>query len=160
LPAPQMLVRVRTYAAVWRMLAAAMTLGSLLTAQQWPRTEVRDERLRWFYDQRTYPLGTIPPGARLNAVRRIQKMSAASRRRNLVGRPTGALAVDNLGVTTDSASWRSIGPQPTDRGTTAVTAARVSGCPQDSRPSGMAAPWCSNGPRPGRGESKASAIDS
>ena len=125
--------------AAWRILSAAMALCSLLTAQQWPSTEVNNEqaeRQRWFYEQRTYPLGAIPPGARLNAVRRIQQMNAASRRR-LAGRPSGALAVDKLGVTMDAANWRSIGPQPTDRGTTLVSAGRVSAIALDPRNSNV-----------------------
>ena len=120
----------------WRIPLLAIVFGSLLAAQEWPRKEEKgeqDERQRWFLDQRAYPTGSIPSGARLNAIRRIRQLDAASRQRHLAGSRTGALVVDRFGVTMDSANWTPIGPAPTGLGTTSVTAGRVNAIAIDPR---------------------------
>src|ERR1700751_5209087 len=58
------------------------------------------ERMDWFYRQRAFPLNPIPPGARLNALQQMKRMSASAEQ---------AL----LSPGSSSSSWTLIGPQPT-----------------------------------------------
>ena len=58
------------------------------------------KRMDWFYRQRTFPLKHIPPGARLNALQQMKRMSASAQQ---------AL----LSPGSSSSSWTLIGPQPT-----------------------------------------------
>src|ERR1044072_9932250 len=44
------------------------------------------ERLQWFYSQRMYPNGTIPAGARRNAILEINRIDAAARARRQAAR--------------------------------------------------------------------------
>ncbi|MGI8746671.1 MAG: IPT/TIG domain-containing protein [Bryobacteraceae bacterium] len=81
--------------------------------------EQQAERERWFYEQRAYPLGQIPTGARLKAIQALDQMDRA--------RPKLRAA------TTDAANWVPIGPRPTDQGTAYVTAGRVNAIAIDPR---------------------------
>src|SRR5271166_3296976 len=79
------------------------------------------EREEWFYGQRAYPLGHIPTGARLNAIQQIEQMDqarAARAQTNLATSEKTASAAASI----NSAAWTLIGPQPTDQGSTYVTA--------------------------------------
>ncbi len=111
------------------LTALNFTFFSLLSGQ-----EVDDRqaaRQEWFYTQRAYPNGTIPTGARLNAIREIQRIDRAARfqRQSLAARRPMA----NAAITMDSSNWTLIGPQPTDAGSTYVTAGRVNAIAIDPR---------------------------
>src|ERR1700675_2597217 len=59
------------------LAALNFTFFGLLSGQ-----EVDDRqaaRQEWFYTQRAYPNGSIPTGARLNAIREIQRIDRAAR---------------------------------------------------------------------------------
>ena len=117
------------FSSLFRSVLFIFTVASFLSAQKWPTKEEKGEqaeRQAWFYDQRSYPTGSIPPGARLEAIRRLRQIDAASRQQHSSGLINGVPAVDALGITMDSANWSLIGPQPTGGGTTYVTAGRVS----------------------------------
>src|SRR5690348_7721681 len=89
-------------------------------------------REKWFYGQRAYPLGHIPTGARLNAIRDIEQIDAAARTRRQALR--AATVPGGLpDATTDSANWTLIGPRPTDSGSNYVTAGRVNAIAIDPR---------------------------
>ncbi len=119
-----------------RSLVFLLGFVTLLSGQQWPSKEAKGEqaaRQAWFYGQRSYPTGTIPAGARLDAIRRLRQIDAASRLRHLGSQLSGAPMVDRLGITMDSSNWSLIGPQPTGAGTNYVTAGRVSAIAIDPR---------------------------
>ena len=104
----------------------------LLAAQQWPQTEKegdQDARQQWFYQQRRFPSGAVPPGARAAAVRAIQRNDAAARaRRKSIAEAGGKAAIE-----LDTANWTSIGPRPTGANTTSPTSGRVSALAVDPR---------------------------
>jgi uncharacterized protein (TIGR03437 family) len=69
-------------------------------------------RQAWFYNQRAYPLGRIPAGARLNAIRELQRIDAAAGRS-----PSRAFSTPRTsGIAPNSSTWTPIGPQPTQSG--------------------------------------------
>ncbi|MBZ5621098.1 MAG: hypothetical protein LAQ69_20585, partial [Acidobacteriia bacterium] len=116
--------------------AILLTLvAPLLTAQQGPQKEEDDkqaERQEWFYSQRAYPRGSIPPGARVDAIRRIQQIDASMRLQHQALRaasPEGSIPA----VTMDSVNWALIGPKPTDAGSPSVTSGRVNAIAIDPR---------------------------
>src|SRR5947209_3783719 len=105
-----------------------ITLTTPLKAQDREKEEDNQqaERQAWVYSQRAYPRTSIPAGARLNAIREIERTDTAVRaRRRALAAIAGAGNTVNPALTTDSANWSLIGPQPTDAGTSAVTAGRV-----------------------------------
>ena len=108
--------------------------GALLFAQPWPTKEGPNhalERQRWFYGQRTWPNSAIPPGARRDALLRMQRIDDAVRTaRRAVRTPVSASQA--FAITTDSANWTSIGPKPTDPGPSA-TSGRVNSIAIDPR---------------------------
>ncbi len=121
-----------------KLMAVAFAAASLLRAQDEPRKPEGDdprERQEWFYSQRAYPRTSIPVGARLNAIRQVQRLDAASRARRAAQLP--AAAVVNATIATDSANWTMIGPQPTGAGTASVTAGRVNAIAIDPRDSNV-----------------------
>src|SRR5437588_4144831 len=77
----------------------------------------------WFYNQRAYPSGQIPLGARVKALTEIQRIDSAAR----AGKQTRAA--------TSATTWTSIGPKPTDPGATLTTSGRVSAIAIDPRDS-------------------------
>jgi uncharacterized protein (TIGR03437 family) len=91
------------------------------------------ERKAWFYEQRAYPNGTIPKGARLTAIRDIQRIDRAARslRKSVPARSSLA----NAAITMDSANWTLIGPQPTNANfdPTYITAGRINAIAIDPR---------------------------
>ena len=92
------------------------------------RAAAREE---WFFGQRAYPLSQIPAGARIKAISEIQRIDRALRARR---QSSGAnLARTSLATSFDSAMWTSIGPMPTDPGSTYVTAGRVNAIAVDPR---------------------------
>ena len=118
-----------------RLLACLFAAVCLLRAQNDKGTVENDdprERQEWFYSQRAYPGNSIPPGARLNAIRQVQRIDAAARARRAAVAPAAAAAF-NPAITNDAANWTMIGPQPTDAGTTYVTAGRVNAIAIDPR---------------------------
>src|SRR5260370_11438786 len=100
----------------FRVIIALKFFGSLRIAQDWQRKEDDDkqaERQVWFYSQRAYPQTSIPAGARLNAIRQIQRTETALRAQR-----QAALAAagdgTNPALTTDPANLSPIRPPPTD----------------------------------------------
>jgi hypothetical protein len=63
-------------------------------------------RQEWFYNQRAYPLGYIPAGARLKALHQLDQMVRTQK--DLASLPSAAQAADVVAST----AWTSIGPQP------------------------------------------------
>src|SRR5262249_4039901 len=88
----------------------------------------RDE---WFYGQRAYPLGYIPPLARVNAIAEIQRIDDAARQRRLQLRT--ASVADTIGETLDAAMWTFIGPRPTGGGSSYATSGPVNAIAIDKR---------------------------
>src|ERR1700674_3193139 len=58
-----------------------LSLGSFLAAQDWERGlgGTPQARQQWFYSQRAYPLGYIPPGARVNAIGELERINRIAR---------------------------------------------------------------------------------
>ncbi len=113
------------------LLASSVVRGQRINQDPDDRQAARDE---WFYSQRAYPGGTIPVGARVNAIREMQRIDRAARFRRQSGAARSPLA--NAAVTMDSTNWTLIGPQPTDAGSTYVTAGRVNAIAVDPRSNG------------------------
>src|SRR6202790_93284 len=90
-------------------------------------------REEWFYSQREYPLGQIPTGARLQAIDGIQQIDRTVRARRQTASAAGNAVGDALAATLGSSNWTSIGPKPTDGGSTYVTAGRVNAIAIDPR---------------------------
>ena len=116
------------------VLSICIGVSCILSFAQQPG-ELDDQqaaREEWFYSQRGYPLRQIPAGARLKAINAIKSVEAAARAR----RPTlgaGKTSGASLAATLDSTNWTSIGPRPTDAGSTEVTAGRVNAIAIDPR---------------------------
>jgi len=89
------------------------------------------ERLEWFYNQRTYPNGSIPAGARRNAILQMERIDAAARARRQQAR-TEVQGKVPFALTTDSSNWTMIGPKPTDPGSNS-TSGRVNAIAIDPR---------------------------
>jgi len=75
-------------------------------------------REKWFYEQRQYPLGYIPAGARLKAFHQLQQMVRAINGRgssspaaNLASPAQFATAANSIALS--QTTWTLIGPQPT-----------------------------------------------
>jgi uncharacterized protein (TIGR03437 family) len=118
-----------------RAFLLVFVLCPTLAAQLWPRKEVDGEqeaRDHWFYDQRAYPAGSIPAGARWNALRAMERIDAAARQRHQAS-ARAAVPGGSLGITLDAANWTLIGPMPTGGGSTYVTAGRVNAIAIDPR---------------------------
>jgi uncharacterized protein (TIGR03437 family) len=97
---------------------------SLVSAQE-REDRQQAERQNWFYEQRRFPLGHIPTGARLSAIEELGTIPAPSR--------PAFQATNTRAATTDPANWSLIGPQPTGAGTNYVTAGRVNAIAVDPR---------------------------
>src|SRR5260370_21905643 len=97
----------------------------LITAQQIDKDDDNRQAAReeWFYGPRAYPNNAIPRGARLNAIREMQRIDRAARSLRQSAPARSPLA--NAAITMDSTNWTLIGPQPTNAGSTYVTAGRV-----------------------------------
>src|SRR3989442_11962033 len=104
-------------------LLLALGFGLFATAQEKPspkneqvareggEREEKDtarKRIEWFYQQRAFPLGFIPAGARLRALQELDRM--LEREGKLVRQPDGSVQRFIQPVTT---MWTPIGPQPT-----------------------------------------------
>src|SRR5690349_2577572 len=89
-------------------------------------------REEWFYSQRAYPLGEIPSGARVNAIAAIHRLDRAARALGPQAVNAASPGAD-LAATLDAATWTLIGPQPTNLGSTYVTAGRVNAIAIDPR---------------------------
>ncbi len=115
----------------YRSIAIIVGISGMVALAQAPKPDVDDkqaEREEWFYGQRAYPLGRIPAGARLNAIAAISRLDRAARLRRQSNGLSGRLA-----NALDSTTWTSIGPKPTDLGSTRVTAGRVNAIAIDPR---------------------------
>src|SRR5438132_895305 len=116
-----------------RAILSLILFAPFLNAQELPKDDddKQAERAAWFYNQRAYPGTSIPTGARLNAIRQIDRIDAAARAR----RASRGAAINELSLapSTDSANWSLIGPRPTDAGTSDVTAGRVNAIAIDPR---------------------------
>ena len=80
-------------------------------------------RQQWFYEQRAFPLGFIPGGARQSGLRQLDRM-IAQQRALVLSRPRPMVAASSSSAT----SWSLIGPQPTNNlvARSTPTAGRVS----------------------------------
>ena len=82
--------------------------GVTLTA----RGDIIRRRMEWFYRQRAYPLKRTPPGARLRALKEMDRILAGEGR-TLSGAPSEpSLEVSSSLIS--STRWTFIGPEPTD----------------------------------------------
>jgi uncharacterized protein (TIGR03437 family) len=99
--------------------AAGVFLCLNLSAQVRKQAEEEDnqqaQRERWFYEQRRFPLGHIPTGARASAIEEIKRRA----------KPRD--------VATNLSNWTLIGPQPTGQGSNYPTAGRVNAIAIDPR---------------------------
>ena len=77
-------------------------------------TNVQQRRAEWFFQQRAYPLGYVPTGARLRALEQLDQMQERER---------------GIRVPESSASWTLVGPHRTD----GLAAGRVSAMAIDPR---------------------------
>ena len=120
----------------FRVIVILLFFGSILIAQEWQKEndDKQAERQAWFYSQRAYPLTSIPAGARLNAIRQIQRMEEALRAQRQAALAAAGNGI-NPALTTDSANWSLIGPRPTDAGSSNVTSGRVNAIAIDPRSS-------------------------
>ena len=122
-----------------RWIALVLGSAALLFSQQWPNKEDHDharDRERWFYDQRTWPNSSIPPGARRSAILQMRRNDAQARAQRQAAR-RAVSAAQAFAITTDSANWTSIGPRPTDPGASA-TSGRVNAIAIDPRDNNVA----------------------
>jgi uncharacterized protein (TIGR03437 family) len=111
----------------------AIFLGGfcMISYAQAPDPDVDDrqaDREEWFYNQRAFPTGQIPTGARIQALAEIQRIDRAARLRRPAANATG-----NQAAALDAASWTSIGPRPTGLGSGAATSGRVNAVAVDPR---------------------------
>ena len=87
-------------------------------AQEAPeRGSLVHRRERWFYDQRRYPLGFIPAGARLKAFRQLQEMVRTVKGLRLDASTAGQASLAQSASTANAialsqTAWTLIGPQP------------------------------------------------
>jgi uncharacterized protein (TIGR03437 family) len=121
-----------------KQLVVAICVGAfcILSFAQQRETDVDDKaaaREEWFYSQREYPLGQIPAGARVKAITDIQNIQRTLRARRQTASAAGNATGAFLAATLDAANWTSIGPRPTDAGSTYVTAGRVNAVAVDPR---------------------------
>ncbi len=72
-----------------------------------PNHDLQRKRAEWFYGQRAYPLGYIPAGARLEALKHLDRMLAAEALTSPMNRPSASIPAS-------STQWTLIGPQPTN----------------------------------------------
>ena len=82
---------------VWILFA----LPLISFAQQQREADWPAAAAEWFYNQRTYPSGQIPLGARVQAMAEIDRIDRAARGKQ------------PLAITANPASWTFIGPRPT-----------------------------------------------
>jgi len=94
-------------------------------AQEAEKKDAPLRRIEWFYNQRAYPFGRIPPDARLKALRQLDDMLV--RQGKLVRRPDGTVAVpaEAAAAAAGANPWTPIGPQPTDSRFFGLTSGRV-----------------------------------
>ena len=121
-----------------KQLVVAICVGAfcIVSFAQQRETDVDDKeaaREQWFYTQREYPLGQIPAGARVKAIADIQNIQRTIRARRQTASAAGNATGAALAATLDAANWTSIGPRPTDAGSTYVTAGRVNAVAVDPR---------------------------
>src|ERR1700733_4408288 len=131
-------------------LVVAICVGSFcsLSFAQQREQDVDDKeaaREEWFYSQREYPLSQIPAGARLKAIADIQNIQRTIRARRQTASASGNTSVAALAAILDAANWTSIGPQPTDGGSTYVTAGRVNAVAIDPRDNNTVYIWSAEG---------------
>jgi uncharacterized protein (TIGR03437 family) len=116
-------------------LIVLLSLFSFICAAQDQLQQRREdkpsERARWFYSQRMYPSGSIPPNARRSAMAQIDAIDLAARAQRQLAR-TAAKGAVPFALATDSVNWTAIGPRPTNPGTSA-TSGRVNAIAIDPR---------------------------
>jgi uncharacterized protein (TIGR03437 family) len=114
------------------VLGLGICLAAFAQQREKEPDDKQAQREEWFYGQRAYPYGRIPSGARIKAIEEIRAIDRAARLRHAAGRTTSRAA-----TTLDSTTWTSIGPRPTDVGSTYVTAGRVNAVAIDPRDSNV-----------------------
>jgi uncharacterized protein (TIGR03437 family) len=114
------------------IIAIGVATFSSLSLAQVRKNEVDDKqaaREEWFYNQRSYPSGRIPAGARLKAIAEIEQLDRAAR----ALRQQSVTAVNSGAAALDAANWTSIGPQPTEDPYFGIVAGRVNSIGIDPR---------------------------
>jgi hypothetical protein len=82
-----------------------------------PRVDKPRDRDRYFFEQRAFPLGFIPPGARLEALKRLEQMRVAEgRTREGRGKMEASTASGSQPITASTTVWTNIGPRPNSAG--------------------------------------------
>lgn len=116
-------------------IAIILLFGSLLVAQDWKKAPGGGPAARqeWFYSQRAYPLGYIPPGARNTAIRELERTDRIARQQRRGPLTAAAAPNASAAAAMDSATWTLIGPKPTGAGSTSVTSGRVNAIAIDPR---------------------------
>jgi uncharacterized protein (TIGR03437 family) len=118
------------------VVAICVGASCMVPFAQQRQNEVDDHqaaREEWFYSQREYPLGQIPAGARLKAIADIRAIERTTRARRQTASAAGNALGASIATSLDAATWTSIGPKPTDGGSTYVTAGRVNAVAIDPR---------------------------
>src|SRR5712672_2066695 len=118
------------------VVAICVGASCIVSFGQERQREVDDQqaaREEWFYSQREYPLRQIPAGARLKAIADIKAIERTIRARRQTASAAGNALGASIATSPDAATWTSIGPRPTDGGSTNVTAGRVNAVAIDPR---------------------------
>ena len=98
----------------------ACSIGPYATAQRPPQKETGEnadsprERMDWFYQQRAYPLGRIPPGARSKALQQFNQMAPAEAKLRGQGSSSQPGAVPPPAGPGLPPQWTLTGPEPTN----------------------------------------------
>jgi uncharacterized protein (TIGR03437 family) len=118
------------------LVAICVGASCIVSFAQERQNEVDDQqaaREEWFYSQREYPLSQIPAGARLKAIADIKAIEQTMRSRRQTASAARHALGASIATSLDAATWTSIGPKPTDGGSTYVTAGRVNAVAIDPR---------------------------
>ncbi len=120
-------------------ISGILSLGSILCAQDWPAPSSATIRARqeWFYSQREFPLGSIPAGARVDAIRELRRIDRIARQQRKGPATAAAGRNATAAAAMDSATWTLIGPRPTGAGSISVTSGRVTAIAIDPRNSNV-----------------------
>ena len=84
---------------------AAITLTASAQSHSTKKLDTVKKRSEWFFEQRAYPSGRIPPGARLEALKQLDAM--------VQGEASAAATAEATTATVLSNRWTQIGPRPT-----------------------------------------------
>ena len=103
-----------------RLLAATLFCTSVGLGQTQPsmpitRGDLIRQRMEWFYGQRAYPQQRTPAGARLRALKQLDRMLASEGQYGTLSTDASQeLAFDLSSAAVSSTKWTLIGPKPTE----------------------------------------------